>query len=235
MKAEELSDLDPFDLFDTEAERLDAYFSSLRGEEWLRPSRCAGWTIRDVLGHLAGEELYNHACLDGDIAGFYQMLRREGVAGGYRGFNEWCVARRRDLPVEQVLEEWRTANRDTRTRMRALGRDAMIDTSVGKYPNGLQAFHYASEYATHADDVDAPVTPEEQEARTAWRARVGRFVLTERHSPVVVEPINGRYRVSVGQVSDELSASELVAATVDRLPADHRLDPTLRESLVVLA
>jgi mycothiol maleylpyruvate isomerase-like protein len=46
----ELAGLDPFALLDGEAERLDAFFSGLGESGWTRASRCAGWTVRDVLG-----------------------------------------------------------------------------------------------------------------------------------------------------------------------------------------
>jgi len=49
----ELAGLDPFALLDNEAGRLDAFLSGLGQSGWKRPSRCAGWTVRDVLGHLA--------------------------------------------------------------------------------------------------------------------------------------------------------------------------------------
>jgi hypothetical protein len=187
-----------------------------------------------VLAHLAGQELYNRACLDGDIAGFYRTLESVGV-GGLGGFNQWCVEQRRDLPVEDVLAEWRAESGETRRRMRELGRDNTVETSVGPYPVGLQAFHYASEYATHADDIGVPVQPYEEPGRTAWRARVGWFVLGERHSTAEVEPLDARFRVSVGNVDAELSAADFVTATVDRLPPDHPLDPALRSALACLA
>lgn len=234
VKPEQLADVDPFDLFDTEADRLDRYFDSLSDQDWSRPSGCVGWSVRDVLAHLAGEELYNRACLDADVAGFYRTLEHNGVAG-LGGFNQWCVNQRRDLPVGDVLEEWRTASGETRRRMRERGRDGSLETSVGPYPVGLQAFHYASEYATHADDIGVPVQPYEEPGRTGWRARVGQFALAERHSAAQVEPLDGRYRVSVGNVTAELSASDFVTATVDRLPADHPLDPALRDALACLA
>ena len=104
----ELSKYDPFAVFDAEAARLDNFFGSLQGGGWLRPSRCAGWSIRDVLAHLAGEEAYNHACLNADLGGFFAWLRREGVAGeGFGEFNEWCVRSRRQVPVSGILAEWR--------------------------------------------------------------------------------------------------------------------------------
>ncbi|GII52331.1 hypothetical protein Pth03_07200 [Planotetraspora thailandica] len=234
-ESDALADLDPFEIFDDEARRLDRFFSSLDDQGWSRPSRCAGWSVRDVLGHLAGEELYNQACLDGDLEGFFDMLAREGVGGGFEAFNEWCVRRRHNRPVEDVLEEWRTKNAETRRRMRALGRDAMLSTSAGPYPAGLQAFHYDSEYATHADDVGAPVTQEEAEARLAWRARVSEFVLDETGSPAFVEPEGDRIAVSVGDVEARLTPADFVEATVGRLPADHPMDPRVRNALRCLA
>jgi uncharacterized protein (TIGR03083 family) len=229
-----LAGLDPFDIFDAEAARLDAYFSSLDEDGWARPSRCKGWTVRDVLGHLAGEEMYNHACLRGEVRELDEMLEREGVSG-YEEFNEWCVRQRRDLPVADVLQEWREKNGETRRRMRELGRHAMLETSVGPYPVGLQTFHYASEYATHADDVGAPVAPEEEHDRTHWRVLVGLFVLGERGVKIRVQPTaEGLLVYGVGHEA-VLTREEFVEATVGRLPENHPVPAEIRNALRVLA
>ncbi|MEU8385329.1 maleylpyruvate isomerase family mycothiol-dependent enzyme [Streptosporangium sp. NPDC048865] len=230
-----LAGLDPFDILDAEAERLDRHFSGLDAEGWNRPSRAVGWSVRDVLGHLAGEELYNHACLDDDIDGFTAMLRREGVGGGFDGFNEWCVEERRGLPVEEVLREWRRENGDTRRRMRALGHEAPLPTFAGPYPAGWQTFHYASEYATHSDDVGAPVTEEEAGERARWRARVGAFVLAEQDSKARVELLGDEVRVEADGVGERLPVAVFVEATVGRLPDGHPLDRRLRAALRCLA
>ena len=98
-----LAGLNPFGIFDVEAARLDHFFSGLDEARWERPSRCPGWTVRDVLSHLAGEELYNHACLNGDLETFRATMRAAGITGGYDEFNQWCVRQRRGLPVSEVL------------------------------------------------------------------------------------------------------------------------------------
>ncbi len=245
-----LAPYDPFDIFDAEAARLDSYFSALDAEGWARASRCDGWSVRDVLGHLAGEELYNHACLENRLESFYAMLDAEGIAG-YTEFNEWCVRRRRGLPVAEVLAEWRDQNGRTRARMRELGRDALIETSVGPYPVGAQTFHYDSEYATHADDVGAPVPPDEVEGRTDWRVRMGLFALAERgvlaeHGDerhgggaraggVRVERDAGRVRVRADGQETVLTEPEFVTATVGRLPATSPVPPAIRSVLRCLA
>ncbi|MEV0398529.1 maleylpyruvate isomerase family mycothiol-dependent enzyme [Actinoallomurus sp. NPDC050550] len=228
-----LDDLDPFAVFDTEAERLDRYFSGLSDEEWMRPSRCEGWTVRDVLAHLAGGEDYNHACLDDGLDALWSRLEKNGVAG-LVDFNDWTVRTRRDLPIAEVLDEWRTRNGDTRRRMRALGRDATLATMAGAYPVGLQAFHYASEYATHGDDVGVPV--EDARERTAWRVAVGRFALEEQEADVEVEEDDdGDLVVRTPRGLGRLTPAEFVEATVGRLPDGHPLDADLRDALRCLA
>jgi uncharacterized protein (TIGR03083 family) len=234
MNARILGGLDPFDVFDTEAARLDAYFTGLTGPDWDHPSRCEGWSVRDVLGHLAGEELYDHACLDDDLDGLFARLEKEGVQD-LGGFNDWCVRQRRGLPVAEVLAEWRRENGDTRRRMRELGGNATLSTMAGPYPVALQTVHYASEYATHADDVGVPVEPDEEPERTAWRAKAGIFALDEQDSPVQVEEIAGGYRVELDDLAAELSSADFVDATTGRLGAGHALDPELRDALVCLA
>lgn len=229
-----LTEFHPFDIFDTEAARLDRFFGAINEDGWARPTRCAGWSVRDVLAHLAGEELYNHACLDGEVQELFARLQREGISG-FDDFNQWCVRQRRDLPVAEVLQEWRTKNAETRRRTRELGREAMLQTSAGPYPNGFQAFHYDSEYATHADDIGAPVSAQEAQERTRWRVAVGRFALEEVASKAQVDLEPEHVLVHVDGVSAQLSHAEFVEATVGRLPAEHPLDQGLRAALRCLA
>jgi hypothetical protein len=119
--------------------------------------------------------------------------------------------------------------------MRALGPDALLETMAGPYPVDRQAFHYDSEYATHADDVGAPVSDEEAGNRTLWRVAVGRFALAERESKAQVEQTAEQIRVSAGGVSASLALPEFVEATVGRLPEGHPLDPRLVSALRCLA
>ena len=230
-----LAGLNPFGIFDVEAARLDHFFAGLGEAGWERPSRCPGWTVRDVLSHLAGEELYNHACLNGDIEAFRAMVRAAGITGGYDEFNQWCVRQRRGLPAGEVLAEWREASAETRHRMTMLGRDAPLTTAAGPYPAGLQAFHYSSEYATHADDVGAPVAAGEEPGRTGWRVSFGRFALTEQDAPVKTWTSDNGLIVQLGALTIGLSRGDFVEATVGRLPDVFPIEPALRDALRCLA
>ena len=77
-------------LHDAENADLSAYLHSLSGDDWERPSLCAGWRVRDVVGHiLDGNELRLTALpwrltrfgFSSDRSGRYYSIRRaEGHA-----------------------------------------------------------------------------------------------------------------------------------------------------------
>ena len=151
----DLHGLDPYDLMDGEAARLDRFFVGLDAKAWSQPSRCADWSVRDVLAHLLSSEQYNAACLDGSVA---ELLAAMGARGAtdLPSANELGIRELDDRSTKQLIDQWRTANAQTREGFRE--RDAGdIDSSVGAYPARWQAFHLAFELATHADDVGVPV------------------------------------------------------------------------------
>jgi uncharacterized protein (TIGR03083 family) len=227
-----LEGIDPYDVMDVEAARLDAYFSGLDAADWERPSACEGWTVKDLLAHLAGSEEYNHACLDDAIPALFERLGKLGAAD-MDSFNQVGVEERADRSPEEVLAEWREACARTRRDLRARdGGD--LSTSVGPYPVRWQAFHLASELATHADDISVPVTPQEAEARTAWRRQFARFVLTEMKPDVELRPSDAGTHVAAEGAQAVLSDDDLVAATNGRLGEDHPLLPSLRSALNVV-
>lgn len=81
------------------AER-DAILTVARGltaQEWTRPSACAGWTVRDVMGHMA---CTLHGVVD---PGFLP----DNPAGTERG-EEPTVVERRGWPIAAVVDEYET-------------------------------------------------------------------------------------------------------------------------------
>jgi uncharacterized protein (TIGR03083 family) len=228
-----LDGLDPFDLLDRESDRVHLLFTS--SPDWSRPSRCAGWSTRDMLGHLTGLEDYTRAGLDGRVRDLFRAGKAAG-ATGVAGFNDWQIRQYDDLPAADLVEQWRAAVLANRAELRARGRDGSIDTSIGAYPSWLQTFHFAVEYATHGDDIGVVVDDADRSDRLAWRVAFGRFVLTELEKPVEVTPDGDVLRVS-GEpgttVLDTtvLDAHDFVEATQGRLPDGHPLDAAFRELL----
>jgi uncharacterized protein (TIGR03083 family) len=228
----ELSGLDPFALLDNEAGRLDAFLSGLGESGWTQASRCSGWTVRDVLGHLAAGEDYHRACLDGTVAAFLAGFAGRGGVD-LDSVNALGVADYAGLPRAEVLARWRAASADNRRRFRERA-DGLVDTSIGDYPCRWQAVHVAAELATHADDIGVPVTPGEQARRTAWRARYSRFALAEAKPQLEIRHAAERTAVTDGRETVELADDELIEAVMGRLDETSGFTATLRALLSIM-
>jgi hypothetical protein len=137
-----------------EAERRDA-FSGPGESGWDQLSRSAGWTVRDVLGHLVMGEDYHRACLDGTVAAF---LARYAERGGkdLDSANALGVADYALVPGKGARSVARRQRKQPppvpRTRSRRRGH------SLGDYPFRWQAIHVVAELATHADDFGVTLT-----------------------------------------------------------------------------
>lgn len=227
----DVADLDPFDLMDAESERLHRFFSSLSDEEWTPDTRCEGWRRREIVSHLAGGDTYHTACLDDTISDLFAEGARNGATGG-DSFNAWMVSKRAEQSASETVDEWWRLNSDVRKRMRERGRDGTMSSSVGPYPVGLMGFHLASEYATHYDDMDGPLTDDEREARTVWRDKVSRFAIKEVQKPVEIEERGDNYVVRAAGKEAKLSRYEFVEAVTARLKT---IDQELQDALRALA
>jgi len=225
----DLEGLDPYDLMDAEAARLDGFFSGLDDGAWSRPSRCAGWSIRDVLAHLVASEQYNAACLQGTVPDLLASLGARG-ATDLAAANELGIRDLDGRSPRELVSDWRAVNGATRAGLR--GRDGTdIDTSVGPYSAHWQAFHLAFELAVHADDVGVPVSAGERDARIDWQAHFGRFALKELNKDLAFEPGSGVTHVKGEGLDLELPDADFVAAVAGRLGDDGPLDAEARAVL----
>jgi uncharacterized protein (TIGR03083 family) len=226
----EVAHLDPFDLIDAEARRIDRFFSVVQAGQWKEPTRCEGWDRRDLLTHLAVVEDYTQACLDDTLDQLMARVREEGCGG----LDDWGFRRRAGRSPEEILVEWRRLSADSRRRLRERGGDGTMTTSVGPYPVGRQTFYLASEAAIHADDAGVPVEAGERAARLDWRVRFSRVALREYQRPVEVEPRPGTHVVRKGELEATVSDEDFMEAAAGRLPDEHPLPAELREALAVL-
>src|SRR5687767_9688171 len=87
----ELEGFDPYDVLDQEAARLHAHLLTLDGDAWAAPTRCEGWTARDLLGHLRATEDYFQACVNGTVADLLGEMGGRG-ATDVTSFNALGVA-----------------------------------------------------------------------------------------------------------------------------------------------
>lgn len=214
--ASHLIGMDPYAAWDREAARLAEHLRGRPDDDpwWERPSKCEGWTVRDVLAHLLAEQEYFAACLSGSVS---DLLQRSGARGAtdLASFNALGIEDQAGKPPSQLLAEWVEQDERNRAGFRERG-DGRVDTSVGEYPGPWQAWHLASELATHADDIAVPDDADRAD-RTSWRAPFSRFSLTESKPDLTVEvPAPGRTRVRGDGVDVELDDEALVAAVAGR-------------------
>ncbi len=227
----DLEGLDPYALMDVEANRLDGFFASVDDAGWRAPSRCEGWSVRDVLAHLTASEDYNRACLDGTVSAFLAGMGARGVTD-LASANELGIRDLDDVDTPALLETWRTRASENRDGFRAR-EGADVDSSVGPYPARWQAFHLAAELAIHADDVGAPVEDAEAGGRTHWLAQFGRFALKEHNPELQTKASDNRTHVQGEGIDVDLADADFVAAASGRLPEDSPLDPETRRALAV--
>src|SRR2546427_6819937 len=108
-RVEDVQRADPFPHYDAELRRMQEYLRGLDVAGWNAASHCAGWSVKDVLAHLAAGEAYNQACLDG-------TLRELAFSGGIDAWNARAVAERRARTPGEVLDEWAGRQLDVRER-----------------------------------------------------------------------------------------------------------------------
>ena len=90
-------------------------------------------------------------------------------------------------------------------------RDGETCDGGGAYPVRWQAWHLASQLATHADDVGVPTTHKrEEETRRDWRARFARFALVEAKPDVEVQLLDDGTWVRANGVEATLTDDQLI-------------------------
>ena len=216
---DELQGLDPVDLMGAEAARIEAHVAALRPADWLQPSRCEGWTVRDVVAHLAASETYHRACLDGEVSALFEGMAADGI-DSVDAFNAAGIAGFAGVADDEVLRQFIADDADTRWRFRERA-DGEVDTSVGLYPARWQAIHLAGELATHADDIFVTVPAGDAADRRDWRARSRVSRSREAKPELVLEVDHAGTRVRGDGIDIELADDDLVAAVAARGASQH--------------
>ncbi|MGD9345278.1 MAG: maleylpyruvate isomerase family mycothiol-dependent enzyme [Candidatus Aminicenantes bacterium] len=221
-----LPDLDPFLTLDQEVARIQSLLDSLSPEEWARPTRCEGWTVRDLVAHLDSDEEYNEACLKDRV---------KDLVAGFKDldtFNAQQIERRSHLSNEEVFKQWTSRQAHVREEWAKLGLKAIIPTFIGPYPLRAQIWYITSEYATHGDDMGVFVGEEEAEYRLMWRVQFSLFAVQEKENPPGLERTDDVILVTLKDFRMALSDEDFVAAVSARLPLPD--DPEERKTVEAL-
>lgn len=137
--------------------RFDAMVRGLDAAQWSHPSRCAEWTVRDVVAHLVG------------VNRFWAISVRSGVAGAPTRFLEHfdpaavprqMVAAMRDLGIDDLLAQHAAANAELLDAIAQLGPDdweALAESPAGHVPVWSVAHHALWDCWVHERDIALPL------------------------------------------------------------------------------
>ncbi len=116
-----------FDDLGAEQERLEKILAGLDEAQWVAASGCEGWTIADVVLHLAqSEEAVAATATHGTLRGGFGAVAGESV--DERAAE--AVRRERAAPAE-VFERWRQARQAAIAALRAADPDQPVQWMVG--------------------------------------------------------------------------------------------------------
>jgi len=155
------------------AERADTLeiLKSLSDDEWNAPSGCEGWTVRDVVAHMASI-----------LHGVVDPSQMPDLGGGTEAGMEAPVATRREWSVDEVLAEFETYSDQAATTFAMAQDPPLADTmlpmnDLGTHPMSLLASTFCFDNYCHLrydilqprGSVDRPEPPRDE-------ARVGATV-----------------------------------------------------------
>ena len=156
---------------------LAALLDGLGDADWRRPTRCEGWTVADVVLHLAQTDELARASAQGRYADGLHVLAGGLTPGGNVDDGAAAmVSRERGLPAAALRERWRTGAAALRDELAASDPHRRVDWVAGQLSARTLATTRLAECWIHTGDVaeavGAPQEPTdrlEHIARLAWR------------------------------------------------------------------
>jgi uncharacterized protein (TIGR03083 family) len=157
--------------------RLEALLRDLSAEDWHRPSRCAGWTVQDVITHLSSTNSFWAFSIGAGLAGEPTrfLATFDPVASPAQ-----MVDKVRGTPVQQTLDEFVAGNDALAAVIDTLDEDGwatLAEAPPGHLPIQLVADHALWDSWVHERDVALPLDQrpvvEADEVRCCLRYGVG--------------------------------------------------------------
>jgi uncharacterized protein (TIGR03084 family) len=142
-----------FDDLEIEEERIDAILHGLDPDGWETPSGAPGWSISDVVLHLAQSE-------ETVVASASGAMRRPMQANSAGGSVDEVMERRvQDERGDHgiILDRWRSARRHALELLRSADPDARLPWVVNAFKPATLATTRLAEHWAHALDITTPL------------------------------------------------------------------------------
>lgn len=155
------------DDLEAEEDRLEAILAALDPHEWATPSLAAGWTVSDVVLHLAQTEEAAAATVKTPVDGREQATEARGVDD----VAERMVEAERAAPQE-VFDRWRRARHAALAAMRDADPGSLVQWIGGSLKPATLATTRLAEHWAHGLDIagglDAPFPDTDRLRHIAW-------------------------------------------------------------------
>ena len=158
-------------------DELSSIVSSLDEAGWQHPSRCEGWSVADVVLHLAQTNEMAVASLDGrfgEVLGAFTAAMGSGTSSDEGAAH--LVASERGAPGPAVLQRWQESANALRYGLRDIDLGRRVTWVAGELSAQTLATTRLAETWIHTGDVAVPLGHEEvvddrlwHIARLAWR------------------------------------------------------------------
>jgi uncharacterized protein (TIGR03084 family) len=160
-----------FDDLAAEYDRLDDIFASLSAADWVSPSAAEGWTVVDVLLHLAQTEEVVVATLTGAPLMPGGLAQDRGGLSVDEAMDRWVAAERSGPEV--VYPRWQAARRKSVETLRAADPDRKSAWASAPLRPATLATTRLAEHWAHALDITEPLSiPYPDTARLRHIARL---------------------------------------------------------------
>jgi uncharacterized protein (TIGR03084 family) len=162
---------------ETQHSVLAGLLDPLSDADWERPTRCDGWSVADVVLHLAQTDELAQASAEGRLADAVEALA--GGPGGQGNVDDGAaamVSRERGGPNAELLERWRASAAALRAVLAAGDPHRRVDWVAGQLSLRTLTTTRLAECWIHTGDVagalgvpQIPTDDLEHVARLAWR------------------------------------------------------------------
>lgn len=142
------------DGLEAEQDRLDGVLGALGPDDWARPSSAVGWSVSDVVLHLAQTEEFVVASVRGDLASF---ARYAGQSGSLDEFAARWVEDDRSTSPDAVYQRWRAARRAALDALRGCPPGTRMPWATSPLSPATLATTRLAEHWAHALDITGPL------------------------------------------------------------------------------
>ena len=147
-----MSTTDVFDALAAEEDRLDKILRSLDDSQWAVESECPGWTVADVVLHLAQTEEGVLATLEGRST----RIPVDGAATVDDAMDQWVDAQR-GAPGRDVHARWNAARKSALDALRVADPQRPVAWAAAPLKPKTLATTRLSEHWIHATDIAYPL------------------------------------------------------------------------------